>query len=319
MRGGRHTESEMRVLTTVAAITLALIGPTLAAEPWQQEIASGLGKPGMEMPGGVYRVPLPRTDLKVTLDGVEIKPALALGSWLAFRQMGQEVMVMGDLVVTDQEANPVMERLGEGGIDITALHNHLLRGTPNTMYMHVHGHGDPTKLATTLREALGKSKTPFGGETAGISPEAATQAATTASTSGKGPDIDTAAIDQALGRKGKANGAIYQVSVPRAETPKDNGMEVPEAMGSAIAINFQATGAGKVATTGDFVLTADEVNPVVRALRANGIEVTAIHNHMLGDEPRLFFMHFWANDDTQKVAKGLRAALDQVKTAKSGG
>ena len=225
---------------------------------------------------------------------------------------------MGDLVLTDAEVNPVMKRLGEGGIDVTALHNHLLRGTPNTMYMHVHGHGDATKLATTLREALGQSKTPFGGETAAIPPQAATQAATTASTA-QSAEIDTAAIDQALGRKGKANGPVYQVSVPRAETPKDNGMDVPEAMGSAIAINFQGTAPGKVATTGDFVLTADEVNPVLRALRSNGIEVTGIHNHMLGDEPRLFFMHFWANDDTQKVAKGLRAALDQVKTVKSGG
>jgi len=280
----------MRTTIIINAVTAGILAmpQAFAAEQWQQQVATGLGKQGSEMPGGVYRVGLPRTDLKVTLDGVEIKPGLALGSWLAFKQMGQEVMVMGDLVLTDQEVNPVMERLGEGGIDITALHNHLLRGTPNTMYMHVHGHGDPTKLATTLREALGQSKTPFGGETAGISPEAATQAATTASTSGKGPDIDTAAIDQALGRKGKANGPVYQVSVPRAETPKDNGMEVPEAMGSAIAINFQATGAGKVATTGDFVLTAEEVNPVVRALRSNGIEVTAIHNHMLGDEPRLF-------------------------------
>jgi hypothetical protein len=308
--------------TMITALTVGLLTAlphAFAAEEWQQKVATGLGKQGSEMPGGVYRVGLPRTDLKVTLDGVEIKPGLALGSWLAFKQMGQDVMVMGDLVLTDEEVNPVMKRLGEGGIDITALHNHLLRGSPNTMYMHVHGHGDATKLATTLRDALGQSKTPFGGETAAIAPEAATQAATTASTSAQGTDIDTGAIDQALGRKGKANGAVYQVSVPRAETPKDNGMEVPEAMGSAIAINFQATGAGKVATTGDFVLTADEVNPVVRALRSNGIEVTAIHNHMLGDEPRLFFMHFWANDDTQKVAKGLRAALDQVKTAKSGG
>src|SRR5215216_5946479 len=308
----------MRIASLTTLLALTVVTPALADPDWKA-VGQALGKEGATMPGGVYRVGLPRTDLKVTLDGVEIKPGLALGSWLAFKEMGQDVMVMGDLVLTDQEVNPVMKRLGEGGIDITALHNHLLRGSPNTMYMHVHGHGDATKLATTLREALGQSKTPFGGETAAIQPEAAAQAATTASTSGQGPDIDTAAIDQALGRKGKANGPVYQVSVPRAETPKDSGMEVPEAMGSAIAINFQATSAGKVATTGDFVLTADEVNPVLRALRANGIEVTALHNHMLSDEPRLFFMHFWANDDTQKVAKGLRAALDQVKTAKSGG
>jgi hypothetical protein len=299
-------------INAITAGALVCMPHAFAAEAWQQQIATGLGKQGIEMPGGVYRVGLPRTDLKVTLDGVEIKPALALGSWLAFRQMGQEVMVMGDLVLTDQEVNPVMKRLGEGGIEVTALHNHLLRGSPNTMYMHVHGHGDATKLATTLRGALGASRTPFGGETT------ATQAATNGSTT-KPAEVDIAAIDQALGRKGKLNGGVYQVSVARAEPVKDDGMEVPDAMGSAIAINFQSTGSGKVATTGDFVLTADEVNPVLRALRSNGIEVTAIHNHMLGDVPRLFFMHFWANDDTQKVAKGLRAALDQVKTAKSGG
>jgi len=201
-------------------------------------------------------------------------------------------------------------------VEITALHNHLLRSSPATMYMHVHGHGEPSKLATTLREALNASKTPFGAETAGISPHAAVQATTTAST-GQSPDLDTAAIDQALGHKGTVTGGVYQVSVPRAEAGKDSGMEVPEAMGSAIAINFQPTGSGRAAITGDFVLTADEVNPVIKALQANGIEVTAVHNHMLNDEPRLFFMHFWANDDAQKLAKGLRAALEQVKVAKT--
>jgi hypothetical protein len=306
----------MRILTTVAAFTLALSGPVFAAEPWQQEIASGLGKPGMEMPGGVYRVSLPRTDLKVILDGVELKPALALGSWLAFRSMGSDVMVMGDLVLTEDEINPVLKTLEDGGVEITALHNHLLRASPPTMYMHVHGHGPATKLATTLRGALGKSRTPFGAETAGISADAATQLATTGSTN-QNIDLDTAAVDQALGRKGKVSGGVYQVSVQRAETPRDAGMEVPEAMGSAIAINFQPTGSGKAAVTGDFVLTQDEVNPVIRALHENGIEVTALHNHMLNDEPRLFFMHFWANDDTQKLANGLAAALKNVKVGKS--
>jgi hypothetical protein len=306
----------MRILTSVAVLGLLVGTPVLGAEEWQQQIASGLGKQGTEMPGGVYRVGLPRTDLEVTLDGVAIKPALALGSWLAFKPMGNEVMVMGDLVLTQEEINPVLTRLEQGGVEITALHNHLLRASPATMYLHVHGHGDPSKLATTLREALGASKTPFGAETAAISPQAATQATTTASTEQK-LDLDTAAIDQALGRKGKINGGVYQVSVPRAEAVKDSGMEVPEAMGSAIAINFQPTGSGKAAITGDFVLTADEVNPVIKALQTNGIEVTALHNHMLADEPRLFFMHFWANDDAQKLAKGLRSALDQVKVAKS--
>jgi hypothetical protein len=168
--------------------------------------------------------------------------------------------------------------------------------------MHVLGHGEPGKLAAAFREALAASKTPIQGGTPGSQPAA-----------GERIDLDVAALDQALGRKGKVNGGIYQVSVPRAEPVRDHGMEVPEAMGSAIAINFQPTGGGKAAITGDFVLTADEVNPVLRALRENGIEVTALHNHMLGEEPRLFFMHFWANDDAQKLAKGLRAALDKVK------
>jgi hypothetical protein len=306
----------MRILTTVAVLGLLVGAPALGAEEWQQQIASGLGKQGTEMPGGVYRVGLPRIDLEVTLDGVAIKPALALGSWLAFKPMGNEVMVMGDLVLTQEEINPVLARLEQGGVETTALHNHLMRSAPATMYMHVHGHGDPSKLATTLREALGASKTPFGAETAAISPQAATQATTTTSTEQK-IDLDTTAIDQTLGRKGKVSGGVYQVSVPRAEAVKDGGMEVPEAMGSAIAINFQPSGPGKAAITGDFVLTADEVNPVIKALQANGIEVTAVHNHMLNDEPRLFFMHFWANDDAQKLAKGLRAALDQVKVSKS--
>jgi hypothetical protein len=301
----------MRTITALVATGL-LCGPALAEPDWKA-VGQALGKEGALMSGGVYRVGLPRTDLKVTLDGVAIRPALALGSWLAFKGTGgaNNAMVMGDLVLTDDEVNPVMKRLTEAGIDITAIHNHLLRNQPHTMYMHVSGHGDAQKLAATLRQALAESHTPLGGAPAGSSqpPAAATS---------EGPlDLDTAAIDTTLGRKGKANGGVYQISVPRAETPRDHGMEVPEAMGSAIAINFQPTGGGKAAITGDFVLTADEVNPVIKALRTHGIEVTAVHNHMLEDEPRLFFMHFWANDDAQKLATGLRAALDQVKVAKA--
>ena len=295
----------------VAATALCLLGPARADPDWKA-VGAALGKDGVVQPGGVYRVGLPRSDLKVVLDGVELKPAFALGSWLAFKGVGgSDAAVMGDLVLTDQEVNPVMTRLAEGGIEVTALHNHLLRSSPHTMYLHVHGHGDPIKLATTLRGALGQSKTPFGGATS-----ASSQPPATTASSDQKLDLDTATIDQTLGRKGRANGGVYQVSVPRAETPSDSGMEVPESMGSAIAINFQPTGNGKAVITGDFVLTAEEVNPVLQALRANGIEVTAIHNHMLQDEPRLFFMHFWANDDAEKLARGLKAALERVRTAK---
>ena len=288
-------------------LALALATPARAAETDWKRVDEALGRPGADQPGGVHKFGFPRTDLKVTLDGVAIEPALALGSWLAFQPArGDEAMVMGDLVLTQEEVNPVMSRLAEGGIDITALHNHLLRAQPATMYMHVEGHGDPVRLAQALRAALERSGTPLGAP-AKPSPDAGAQ----------GTGLDTAAIERALGRKGTLNGKVLQVSVPRAGPVADGGMAVPPAMGSAEAINFQAAGEGKAATTGDFVLTAEEVNPVLRALREHGIEVTAIHNHMLTDEPRLFFMHFWGVDEPAKLAEGLKAALVRINVAKS--
>jgi len=290
------------------ALTAVLAGVSSLAvaadDDWQAQVGAALGKTGAAAPGGIYRVGLPRTDLKVTLDGVELKPGFALGSWLAFEKMGEEGMVMGDLVLTMDEVNPVMTKLAAGGIEITALHNHLLRNQPFTMYMHVQGNGDPVKLAGVLHTALAESKTPLS-------------AAAAPSPTPPPIDLDTAAIDQALGAKGTNNGGVYQFGIPRAEPIKDDGMDVPPAMGSAIAINFQPTGGGKAAITGDFVLIAKEVNPVLKALRDHGIEVTAIHNHMLDDQPHLYFMHFWANDDARKLAEGLKAALAQINIAKS--
>lgn len=289
------------------AALLPMASATQAAAPWEDQIATALGKAGSEMPGGVYRVGFPRTDLKVSLDGVTVKPTLALGSWLAFIQHGKSVMVMGDLVLTEEEVNPVMKRLLDGGLTITALHNHLLGANLRTMYMHVGGMGDGAKLAAALHDALKLSQTPFP----------AAGGATPVAPSTPAPlDIDTAAIDAALGHKGKINGGVYAVSIPRAKVPTAGGMTIPEAMGSAIAINFQPTGGGKAAIAGDLVLTADEVDPVLRSLRSNGIDVTALHNHMLDDEPRLFFMHFWANDDAGKLAREMAAALKNVKTMK---
>ena len=303
------------IKTTLKAAALCIMLPTAAgaADADWTKVADALGKSGTEMPGGVYRVGLPRTDLHVKLDGVDIKPTLALGSWLAFQGKGDATMVMGDLVLTEDEVGPVMKKLAENNIEITALHNHLLRAQPSTLYMHVLGHGDPAKLAAALHNGLALSKTPLGNATASTG----SQTFTPGSNQPARLDLDTAMIDQVLGAKGKVAGGVYQVGIPRAETIKDGGMEVPVAMGSAEAINFQPTGGGKAAITGDFVLTAKEVNPVLRALRENGIEVTAVHNHMLDDEPRLFFMHFWANDDAAKLAKGLRAALDKVNVARS--
>jgi len=288
----------------LASVTLAigLCSSVLGADSDWAPVAKALGRSGTEMPGGVYRVGLGRSDLKVTLDGVQIKPPLALGSYLAFQKRGSDGMVMGDLVLTHEEVNPVMQKLVEGGIEITALHNHLLRSSPATMYMHFLGHGDPAKLAGVLRTALSESKTPLAAPAAAGSPPPL--------------EIDTAAIEQTLGAKGTANGGVYQFNIGRAEAITDGGMPIPIAMGSGIVINFQPTGGGKAAITGDFVLVAEEVNPVLKTLRDNGIEVTALHSHMLEDQPRLFFMHYWANDDAQKLAAGLKAALSKVNRTK---
>jgi hypothetical protein len=255
--------------------------------------------------GDVHRYGLPRSDLNVSLDGVALKPAFALGGWIAFEPMSDQALMMGDLVLTEKEINPVMSKLLAEGLQVTALHNHLLRASPPTFYMHVAGTGDPAQLARLVRAALEETTTPFD-----IKPPAEAAAASASI------DFDTAKVDAAIGAKGKANGGVYQFGIPRADSIKMDGMAVPGAMGTAIAINFQPTGGGK-AVTGDFVVLATELNPLIKALRENGIEVTAIHNHTVGEEPRTFFIHFWANDDAVKLANGLGATLKTVNVARN--
>jgi hypothetical protein len=271
---------------------------------WQKVDAAFGRKPAVVV-GDVHRYGFPRIDLTVTLDGVTIKPALALGGWVAFKPAHGGAMVMGDIVLLESEITPVMTRLIESGIEITAVHNHLLRATPATFYMHVGGHGDPVKMAAAIHDALAESKTP-------LQPPAAAATAPAI-------EFDIARIDQIIGAKGQTNGGVYQFGVPRQDAITEDGMQIAPAgpMGVATAINFQPTGGGKAAVTGDFVLTGDEVNPVIKALRTNGIEVTAVHSHMLTEQPRLIFLHFWANDDAMKLAKGLRAALDNTSRGKS--
>ena len=270
-----------------------------------QKVDEALGRKPAVVAGDVHRYGFPRTDLAVTLDGVTIKPALALGGWVAFKAMGGEVMAMGDLVLLETEIKPVMTKMIENGLDITAVHNHLLRASPATFYMHVGGHGDPIKLATAIRTALAESKTPLTPPTAAAPPPAI--------------DLDTAQLDQIIGVKGQANGGVYQFGIPRRDPVTMDGMAVAPAgpLGVATGIGFQPTGNGNAAITGDFVMVSSEVNPVIKALRAGGIEVTALHSHMLDEQPRLFFMHFWGNDDAIKLAKTLRTALDAMANVKN--
>jgi hypothetical protein len=283
-----------RIVTFMAGI--ALVGGASAADIDWSKVDQALGKPGTNQPGGVHKYGLPRWDLMITVDGVAIKPALALGSWIGFMPTDNGAMFMGDLVLTEKEIEPVMKRLIDDGIEITAIHNHLLRTTPAVFYMHVGGRGDPVKLAQTLHAGLSLSQTPFAAPAPAATPTPI--------------DLDTSAIDAALQAKGTINGGVYQFSVPRAESIFEGGMAVPPSLGTATAINFQPTGGGKAAITGDFVLLGKEVNPVLKALRNNGIEVTALHSHMIDDAPHLFFMHFWANDDVTKLTHGLKAAID---------
>ena len=296
----------MRAVQVFAICAVATIGGGAASAQeidWKK-VDEAIGR-SAAVSGDVHRYGFPRSDLTVTLDGVTIRPALALGGWVAFKPAHGGAMAMGDLVLLETEINPVMAKLIENGIEITAVHNHVLRANPATFYMHVGGHGDPVKLATALRTGLAASKTP-------LTPPAppASQPAI---------DLDTGQLDAIIGAKGQANGGVYQFGVPRRDPISENGMQLAPAgpMGVATAINFQPTGGGKAAITGDFVLSGDEVNPVIKALRSNGIEVTAVHTHMLDEQPRLFFLHFWANDDAMKLAKGLRAALDKTARAKS--
>ena len=282
--------------------SLVISLPAHAADIDWKKVDAALGKTAT-VSGEVHRYGLPRSDLHVTLDGVAIKPALALGGWVAFAPMHGQAMVMGDLVLLDTEITPVMTKLMDSGLEITAIHNHILRASPATFYMHVAGQGDPEKMAASLRAALSsESKTPFD-------PPA------TAAAAAPSLDLDTAKIDEAMGAKGTVNGGVYQFGIPRREPATEGGMPVTTALGGANAINFQPTGGGKAAITGDFLVTGNEVNPLIRALRAGDIEVTAIHSHMLDEQPRMFFIHFWANDDALKLARNVRTALDKTAVA----
>ena len=294
-----RTSTISRALKSGLLTSLFLAAWPLAAQPTQANwtaVDEALGRAGTTQPDGVRRYGFPRSDLNVQLDGVTIKPALALGGWLAFEPMGSGSVVMGDLVLTPDEVNPVMAALLKGGIRVTAVHNHLLRSSPETIYVHVRGQGDPAQLATAIRAALGLSHTP-------LQPPAAAAAQPPL-------DLDTAGLDRILGRPGKANGGVYQFTAPRAERIMEGGMAEPASMGTGTAINFQPLGGGRAATTGDFVLLASEVDPVMRTLRANGIEVTALHSHMLGEQPTIYFMHFWGVGNASQLAGTLRAALD---------
>jgi hypothetical protein len=284
---------------TAFALTLAPATLIAQADDWSG-VDRALGRAGAAQPGNVHKFGFPRSDLHVTVNGAQVRAGLALGSWIAFKHTANgQSMAMGDLVLTQDEVPKVMAALQAGGVEQTALHNHLVGETPRVMYMHIMGMGDAVKIATTIHDALAMSATPMGPTAPGTTPMT----------------LDTTRVAAALGVMGKGNNGVYQIGVPRPETIREGGEEIPPSMGLATSVNIQPTTNGRALATGDFVLLPAEVNPVLRALKANGIAVTALHSHLLADQPHVLFMHFWADDDAMVIARGLRAALDATAMA----
>ena len=291
----------LRAVLAMAAAAIASAAPASAQAVDWKAVEAAMGRAPVTQPGEVYRFNFPRSDMHVTAGGVQIKPALALGGWIAMKAASGGVMAMGDLVLSENEVAPVISKLQAGGVEQTAIHHHLIRESPRVFYVHVHAHGDAVKIAKAIHDAIVLTSAP--------PPAPATPAQNDLG-------LSIANIDAALGYPGKVNGGVYQVSVPRAEAIRDGDFEVPPSMGLGTAINFQPVGGGKAVITGDFVMLGSEVNAVIRALRDGGIETTSLHNHLLNEQPRLFFMHFWANDDAVKLARTLRAALDKTNSKK---
>ncbi len=277
---------------------LLIANSSIAQQNEWSDVEKVFGKKG-NVQDNVFKITFPRSDLKVKVGDFFVAPGLALSSWIGFMKMGNQAMMMGDLVVLDKEVAPVISKLISNSIQITALHNHIVNEAPAIKYIHFSGNGNAVSLAEKMKSVIAITGTPL------TSPQAQTQST----------NPDWSKVEAILGTTGKHNGNLLQYSFPRNEKLTESGMEMPAYMGMATGINFQMD-ENKAAITGDFVLIAEEVNPVAKALTENGIQVTAIHNHMLYDKPRLFMLHFWAVDEPGKLAKGLKAALDKTNSKK---
>ncbi|MGV9242331.1 DUF1259 domain-containing protein [Streptomyces sp. NPDC003710] len=297
---GRRVDEGTQAVAAPMAMQGQAQSPVQTTEADWKPVADALGRTGTLMKGTVYRVPLPRKDLTVTTQGITIKPGLALAGYTTFAKYRDGTMLMGDLVVTEDELPKVTDALQAAGVEQTALHKHLLQQSPAIWWTHVHAMGNPVTLAKGLKSALAATAIPPA------SPPPATQPPI---------DLDTAGIDKAIGRKGTADGGIDKFSIARANTVTDGTHVMPPALGITTGINFQPLGDNKAAINGDFVMTAPEVQKIIQALRKGGIDIVELHNHSLTDQPRLFYMHFWATGDGVTLAKALRPALNATALA----
>lgn len=256
------------------------------------------GKKGI-VKDNIVRFNFPRTDLNVMVGDIKIEAPFALTSWVAFQTMMNNTMVMGDLVLLEDEAVKVIPNLINNGIYITAIHNHLLTEKPKIIYTHIEANGNAEQIAEKIKNALSLTGTPISNP----------------SQSNNRVQVDWSKVEEAIGFTGTKNGDIISFGVPRKEKIKESGMILPPIMGTAISINFQKVGENAI-ITGDFVLLANEVQPVEEDLTHAGIIVTALHTHMIKEQPKLYFMHFWANDDPVKLASGLKAAIMKTNYAR---
>ena len=287
-----------RFILLCGALVPAALLAQQAGGRWEP-VAHALGTGG-NTAGETYRATFPRSDLRVRIGDVAVAPALALTSWAGFAGSADTADVMGDLVLTEREVPVVTRGLLGAGFDVTGIHHHLIGETPRVFYLHYHGRGPAVQLAARLREVLARTATPMG------EPAAATRPARVT--------LDTAALFAALGAHGRLAGNVAQVSVPTSGSAVTlDGRALPAALGVNTAINLQGVTARRAVSTGDFVLTAARVQPTVRALEGSGIRVTAIHNHLIGESPAAYFVHFWGDGEPLALARELKAAIDSAR------
>jgi hypothetical protein len=293
-KGGGMQMSEMKMKSIPPLDTLVIERVTGLKGKWNN---------------GEYKITIPQNDLSIEVDGFKIIPAMGLGTWIDFAPSSDGAMIMGDLVLTENDIKPVQQEIIRQGLTITAIHNHFVRNHPNVMYMHVGGSGNLEQVVQKAKAVLDKIKEVRGGD-----PSKGTASNGTVDNS-----LDTKRLDDILGNKAEMNKGVYKYTIGRPDVDlREHGVKVTTFMGFNTWAAFQGT-PEKAAVAGDFTMLENEVAPVIKALVENGIEVVAVHNHMVHEQPRIFFLHYWGVGNAEQLAKGLRAALDKTKKSNAMG
>ena len=289
--------SSSKAITIYLTLCVSAIGASMAWSADFNDVEKILGVTG-QMQEGAIVFGFPRSDIEVTIDGQPVPTGFGFGSWTAWKDMGEDSMVMGDLVLLEKEINPVISALAEADINVTALHNHFIGEIPRIMYMHVYGMGEKTALARGIRTALDKTGTPKPASAATPPTQPSLQ-------------LDTKRLQEIIGQTGKEGGGVLKITLGRTGV-KMGGTEVTSSMGLNTLVAFVGT-SERAHVAGDVAMTASEVNKVIRTLRKGGIDIAAVHNHMLDEQPRIFFLHYWGTGPAEQLAQTVREAFDQAK------